>query len=73
MYVEFDIPRIYFLPSNISIVLRLMTPKLHRVLIWRDFLKILIIPSHISLSVLVSVKPVEFVLSKYYVPKFNEE
>ena len=71
MYVEFEIPRIYFLPTNISIVLRLTTLKLNCVLIWRDFLKFLII--HIFLSVLVSVRQVEFVLSKYYVPKFNEE
>ena len=73
MYVEFNILHIYFLPTNISIVLKLTTLKLHCILVWRDFLIFLIIL--MSLSVLVSVRRVKIVLYKYYLfyPKSNEE
>ena len=73
MYVEFDIPHIYFL-SKISIVLRptmtVKTLKLDCVLVWRDFPIRLII--HIFPSVSRAVRSVEFVLEIIYLPKSNE-
>ena len=70
MYVKFSIPHIYFL-SNISIVLKPTlettletTLKLHRELVWRNFLIFSII--RISSDVAQAVKYVEFVVNCIY-------
>ena len=73
MYVESDIPHIYFL-SKISIVLRptmtVKTLKLDCVLVWRDFPLLLII--YISPAVSRVVRSVEYAFKFIYLPKSNE-
>ena len=68
MYVEFNIPHVYFL-SNISIVPRPMTLKLCYALVCRD-LPILFI---IYTSLGICARPVEFSLNNIYLLKSNEE